>query len=187
MQVNATVVSQQLTQSAQQQTGNTQSSTQPPANNPGDQQPQTTNQPTYTLYPTYTLPPTLTSAPTQTNAPSITPVTYEKPLLSTKKLGCGIPDIPTEITFTVQGTNITGMAVYYRLKDKTSDRTTSTGWNKKDLHRSSEGRYAKLTVFGEIPNPDLFVEAWLQYQIIADDGTYHSDVYGDVTVFPCLP
>jgi hypothetical protein len=96
---------------------------------------------------------------------------------------------PYELTITVKVSDINrGMAVYYHIKDKSSD-VTSDG-QVIDLHRkTSDTRDATIIGGGSsqqnLQFPPLMGESYFVYQIISDDGMYRSPVYSDITFFPC--
>jgi hypothetical protein len=96
---------------------------------------------------------------------------------------------PYELTITVQVSDINrGMAVYYHIQDKNSA-VSSTG-QVIDLHRKS-GDTRDATIIGggssqqNLQFPAMMGESYFVYQIISDDGSYHSPVYSDITFFPC--
>jgi hypothetical protein len=150
----------------------------------------TVAQPTYTPYPTYTSQPTLTkpaAPPTSTEPPPSGQLTYPQPTKSTSRFYCYQEPYSVKITQKVPDINV-GMTVYFRIQDKTDGRKTD--WENKDLHRDgSDARSATIVGGGsssqDIHYPPLMHESWFQYQIIADDGTYRSPVYSDITFYPC--
>jgi hypothetical protein len=111
-----------------------------------------------------------------------TPV-YRKPLISVTRFGCLAEGAPEMVTITLQGENMPPMAVYYRLVEKNSNKTSD--WLIKDMGKNIEGRTVTLYIKKDVENPLKFTEAWLQYLIISDDGSYRSPIYEDITVVLC--
>lgn len=157
------------------------SATQPPV------QPLSTVNPTIEM-PTQAMP---TSAPTATSAPTITS-TPTLPLVTDVTFSADTfycYQSPSTLTVTVKVTDMTkGMAIYYRLKDKVDGRATD--WEKIDLRRATSTTRTATLIGGLSQNqnihfPALMHESWLITQIIADDGSFRSDFYSEVTFFPC--
>ncbi|HEY9075333.1 MAG TPA: hypothetical protein VIO61_02230 [Anaerolineaceae bacterium] len=155
-----------------------------------------TSQPTYTALPTYTLQPSPTLAPTKppetptlvpTTAPTIASAAYAV-TVSTKTFYCY--QEPSQLKVSVAMPDINkGAAVYFRLRDKFSGQLTA--WANKDLHRDT-GNIRSVVINGsgysgtkDVIHPPLMKESIFEMQIITDDGTYRSNVYTDITYFPC--
>jgi hypothetical protein len=97
---------------------------------------------------------------------------------------------PYELTITVRVSDIErGMAVYYRIQDKKSN--VASEWQSIDLHRRNSNDTRTATIIGgggsgqNLQFPPLMGESYFLYQIISDDATYRSQVYSDITFFPC--
>jgi hypothetical protein len=97
---------------------------------------------------------------------------------------------PYELTITVRVSDINrGMAVYYRIQDKKSN--VASDWQSVDLHRRSSNDTRTATIIGggssqqNLQFPPLMGESYFLYQIITDDNGYRSQVYSDITFFPC--
>ncbi len=148
------------------------------------------------------VPPTQTSVPSQpppaqNTPPSPSPTYTESPtpaalVLEIKKsvgtFYCYQP--PYELTITVRVSDINrGMAVYYRIQDKKSN--VASDWQSVDLHRGSSNDTRTATIVGggssqqNLQFPPLMGESYFMYQIISDDNGYRSQVYSDITFFPC--
>lgn len=137
--------------------------------------------------------PSSTTAPTATATETLVP-TSDKLILNVmtdrKVFYCVSGSGPTTLTITVELSDIDeGMAVYWRLEDKVNGNTTD--WELKDLHRAG-GNNRSFTfnadVWAGTNNffyPPLFHESWFEYQIIADSGKDRTEVFADVTFFPC--
>lgn len=173
---------------------------QPPSATPVD-----VSQPTYTPYPTYTqpvatntdvvpptlVPPSATLPPTATFTATATMTRLIQQVMTDRKVfHCVSSDGPTTLTVTVQVGDINkGMAVFWRLEDKATGRKTD--WQSEDLRRASSNSRAftfDADVWAGTNNfyyPPLMGESWFLYQIISDDGKERTDVFTDVTFFPC--
>ncbi|MDL1910286.1 hypothetical protein FBQ81_06270 [Chloroflexi bacterium CFX6] len=96
---------------------------------------------------------------------------------------------PYELTITVRVSDISrGMAVYYHIKDKISG--VASDGQVIDLHRKSGDTRAATIIGGggmdqNLQFPPLMGESYFVYQVISDDGSYRSQVYTNVTFFPC--
>lgn len=130
------------------------------------------------------LPPT--PVPTQTGVPTPQPLVLEI-RASVNTFYCY--QSPYELTITVKVSDISrGMAVYYRIQDKTSGVTSD--WQSLDLRRKS-GDTRSATIIGggsmdqNLQFPALMGESYFIYQIVSDDNSYRSDSYSNVTFFPC--
>jgi hypothetical protein len=167
--------------------------------------PEVVLQPTYTPYPTYTqpvvestevlpptlLPPTVTLASTATfTATATTTRLIQQITVDRKVFYCISSDGPTTLTITVQVSDINrGMAVWWRLEDKNTQRKTD--WQFEDLRRASSNTRSftfDADVWAGTNNffyPPLMGESWFLFQIISDDGKERTDVFADVTFFPC--
>jgi len=130
-------------------------------------------------------------APTITNTPLPIPV-YDRdgiyrPIYSRYIVYCDYP--PREVKVTVFLDDIErGMAVYYRLKEKSSGKETA--WDKVDLHRDGPDARSGMIRGGknaDIEYPPGWGESWIKMQVITDTGDYRSDFYFDVTYVPCHP
>jgi len=120
--------------------------------------------------------------PAGTDTSEETPV-YKKPIFSVSRFGCLTEGVPEMVTITLQGENMPPMAIYYRLVEKKTNKTSD--WLIKDMVRNIEGRTVTLNIKKDVVNPLQFTEAWLQYLIISDDGSYRSPIYEDITALPC--
>ncbi len=142
-------------------------------------------------------PPTQHALPqsTETPNPTITPQpTSDRLILSVNTnrdvFHCISLDGPSTLTISVSLSDIDkGMAVYWRLKDKATNRTSE--WESKDMRRAG-GNTRDFTFDGDVIAgtnnfyyPPGFGESWFQYQIIADFNIERTDVFSDVTFFPC--
>jgi len=161
--------------------------------------------PTYTPYPTYTqpavtntdvLPPTLipataTLASTATFTATLTPeLLIQQVLVDRNVFYCVANDGPTTLTITVRVGDINrGMAVFWRLEDKATGRKTD--WQSEDLRRASSNSRSftfDADVWAGTNNfyyPPLMGESWFLFQIISDDGKERTDVFTDISFFPC--
>jgi hypothetical protein len=99
--------------------------------------------------------------------------------------GCG----PKEVTLTVQSLdpNTRNVVLFFRLKDKAGDETTS--WNEGEAMEPQVDMFYSLTLVSEsIPGFMTFSEAYLQYQFVAEGGggiLGRSQVYGDIGLERC--
>lgn len=161
--------------------------------------------PTYTPYPTFTepaptmtdalpptlAPPTATLASTATFTATATTTRLIQQVMTDRKVFyCIAGDGPTTLTITVQVGDINrGMAVWWRLEDKNTQRKTD--WQFEDLRRASANTRAftfDADVWAGTNNfyyPPLMGESWFIYQIIADDDSERTEAFADVTFFPC--
>lgn len=97
---------------------------------------------------------------------------------------------PTKLTVTATISNIDkGLAVWWRLQVKGTEEKTE--WQFKDMHRAG-GNNRDFTFDADswagtnnFYYPPLLGESWFQYQIIADGNIERTEVFSDVTFFPC--
>ena len=160
--------------------------------------------PTYTPYPTYTQPPaTDTAAVTPTTQPptetlqstSTTTATSEALIqqvsTDTKVFYCVPGSGPTTLTITVQVSDVNRfMAVFWRLEEKSLGKKMAQ-WEQADLRRAG-GNTLSFTFDADVwagtnnfYYPPGYGESWFLYQIITLDGKVRSEVFADVTFFPC--
>ena len=162
----------------------------PTTDNLAPTQPDFLQPPTITQAPVIptTAPPTITLTHTETTAPTSSKLILQ--VFTDRKVFYCVPSSgPTTLTVTVSLSNVDqGAAVYWRLRDKSTGRTTD--WEHKDLRRSGGNNRAftfDANVWDGTNNfyyPPLMGESWFQYQIIADKGE-RTEVFTDVTFFPC--
>jgi len=160
-------------------------------------------QPTYTLYPTYTQ-----QVPPQENPPEQVPPTATVTLTPTVTLTatqeklfqevttdrtefhCFPPGGPTTLTINVEMSDLDrGAALFWRLHEKTTD--TKQSWEIVDMVRAG-GNSRTYTFEGDLGSPSANVfypmgwgESWFEFQIISNDGLDRTEVFADVTFFPC--
>jgi len=148
--------------------------------------PQATNTPEQLAQPTVSVPtPTHTMTLQPTSSKVIIQVSTDR-----KTFYCVPSDGPTTLTITVQLNNVdNGVAVWWRLQEKTGGKTTD--WEFKDMRRAG-GNNRDFTFDADTWNgtnnfyyPPLMGESWFQYQIIADGNVDRTEVFSDVTFFPC--
>jgi hypothetical protein len=165
-------------------------------------------QPTYTPYPTYTEQaaeqptakpqPTIEEQPTTappTIAPTATPTSTPDKLfqqISADRITfhCIASNGPATLTITVVMSDIDrGAAIFWRLSDKFTGNTTE--WGSKDMRRAGANTRSftfNADVWAGTNNfyyPPLMNESWFQFQIISGDGVDRTDVFSEVTFFPC--
>jgi hypothetical protein len=148
------------------------------------------------------VPPTQTSAPPQapptqnilpSPSPTFTSTSTPAPLVLEIQKSVGTfycYQSPYELIITVRVSDINrGMAVYYRIQDKKSN--VASDWQSVDLHRRLSNDTRTATIIGggssqqNLQFPPLMGESYFLYQIISDDNGYRSQVYSDITFFPC--
>ena len=171
---------------------------QPPAEGP----PEVQVQPTYTPYPTFTQPapeqpvqeePPVQVASTSTPTVTLTPpqdVLYGEVTVDRTIFHCISADGPTSLTITVEMTDVDrGASLFWRLEEKANYNTTD--WEVVDMQR--DGGNARTYTFdadvwagtNNFYYPPLMGESWFEYQIISNDGMERTDVFTNVTFFPC--
>jgi len=155
-------------------------------------------QPTYTMYPTYTqqapppeeppaeqLPPTATVTLTPTQAKL-----FQKVTTDLNEFHCDPVNGPTTMTITVEMSNVDrGAVLFFRLHVKATD--AKQEWGNVDTVRAT-GNTRTYTfdadLFGGTANfvyPPGVGESWFEFQIISNDGLDRTEVFADVTFFPC--
>ena len=198
--MNATQIalSVQQTDLAQEQSAQEQ----PPAEMPKAVQPTYTSYPTYTVQApqqpeqpqqeqpqqpqptsTFTLTPTVTQTATQELL--FISVTVDK-----LEFHCVPGDGPTTMTITVEMSDVDrGAALFWRLHEKASD--NKLAWEVVDMQRAG-GNERAYTFDADSWNgtnnffyPPLMGESWFEFQIISNDGLERTEVFADVTFFPC--
>ena len=156
-------------------------------------------QPTYTLYPTYTVqeveapppqaqttePPPAAPAPTATTDKLFQKVTTDRTVFY-----CVPSTGPTTLTITVEMSDIDrGATLFWRLEGKASG--TKLDWEIVDMRRASSNTrsYTFDANSWEGTNnffyPPLMGESWFEFQIISNDGLERTEVFANVTFFPC--
>lgn len=142
------------------------------------------NTPQVSVQPTIDIPlPTAQSAPANVNL--IQQVSTDR-----KTFYCVPSEGPTTLTVTATISNIDkGLAVWWRLQVKSTGEKTE--WQFKDMHRA-DGNNRDFTFDADswagtnnFYYPPLLGESWFQYQIIADGNIERTEVFSDVTFFPC--
>lgn len=171
---------------------------QPPPESPPDVQPQ----PTYTAYPTFTQPapeqPAQEEPPAQAPPTSTATVTLEPTsdllflsVTTDRTVFYCVPSSgPTSLTITVEMSDVNrGATLFWRLEEKANFNTTD--WEMVDMQRA--GGSARTYTFdadvwtgtNNFFYPPLMGESWFEYQIISNDGGVRTDVFTNVTFFPC--
>lgn len=156
-------------------------------------------QPTYTLYPTYTVqeveappqqeqatePPPAAPAPTATTDKLFQKVTTDRTVFY-----CVPSSGPTTLTITVEMSDIDrGATLFWRLEGKNSG--TKLDWEIVDMRRASSTTRAytfDANSWDGTNNffyPPLMGESWFEFQIISNDGLERTEVFANVTFFPC--
>jgi len=170
---------------------------QPP---PQDNQPV---QPTYTMYPTFTqkAPPpeeppeeeqpeatvTLTPTVTQTTTQE---VLFQKVTEDQVEFFCIPAAGPTTLVITVEMSDVDrGAALFWRLHEKGTD--AKQAWELVDMVRAG-GNKRTYTFEGDLGDPaaNIFYpmgwgESWFEFQLVSNDGADRTEVFADVTFFPC--
>ena len=170
--------------------------------NPPDVQPQAT----YTSYPTFTQPvpeqPTPeppTQEPPQESPPTstatVTPtstldILFQSVSVDRTIFHCISGDGPTSLTITVKMSDVDrGATLFWRLEQKSNNNTTD--WEIVDMRRAGGGTRTytfDADVWAGTNNffyPPLMGESWFEYQIISNDGLDRTEVFTNVTFFPC--
>lgn len=171
----------------------------PPDNPPPpDVQPQAT----YTPYPTFTQPapeqpeqnePPAQAPPTSTPTETLVPtsdVLFQQVTTDRTVFHCVPGDGPTTLTITVEMSDVDrGATLFWRLEQKSNNKTTD--WEVVDMRRAG-GNARTYTFDADSWNgtnnffyPPLMGESWFEYQIISNDGAVRTDVFTNVTFFPC--
>jgi hypothetical protein len=190
-------LSVQQTSLAMQQGGEIQ---QPPPDNapPPNVQPQAT----YTPYPTFTQPapeqpaqedPPTEAPPTSTVTITIQPtddVLFQSVTTDRTVFHCVPGDGPTTLTITVEMSDINrGATLFWRLEEKANNNTTD--WEVVDMQRAGGNTRSytfdadSWTGTNNFFYPPLMGESWFEYQIVSNDGLVRTDVFTDVSFFPC--
>ena len=165
--------------------------------NPPEAQPQAT----YTSYPTFTQPvpaqPTQ-EVPQQSTATSTATVTltatqdalFQRVSVDRTIFHCISADGPTKLTITVEMSDVDrGATLFWRLEQKSNNNTTD--WEIVDMQRAGGGSRTftfDADVWAGTNNffyPPLMGKSWFEYQIISNDGLDRTDVFTNVTFFPC--
>ncbi|HEY9076985.1 MAG TPA: hypothetical protein VIO61_10655 [Anaerolineaceae bacterium] len=133
---------------------------------------------------------TLTTLPTQsTPKPSPTihiPVVSYQLTVNRSVVYC--EKQPTHVKFSITMEDITkGVSLYYRVRDKKTNYFTD--WEIADFQIESDTvQSVTLIAGGDGKNIHYYAnmgESWLEYQVIADDGSYRSPLRWDIDIFPC--
>ncbi len=159
-------------------------------------------QPTYTLYPTYTEhapslptqePPTLQAPPQNTATLTLEPtqdVLFQRVMTDRIVFYCVPSSGPTTLEITVEMSDVNrGATLFWRLEEKGSNKTTD--WEFVDMQRA--GGNVRTYTFdanswagtNNFYYPPLMGESWFEYQIISNDGKDRTEVFVNVTFFPC--
>lgn len=172
--------------------------------------PQQPVQPTYTTYPTYTVQapepeqpqpeqpqpeqpqpeqPTLTLTPTLTLVPTQEDL-FENVTVDKVEFYCDSWLGPTTLTITVDMSDIDrGGNLFWRLHEKATD--VKLDWEVVDMLRSGSDQRTytfDADIWAGTENfwyPGGMVESWFEFQIISNDGADRTDVFADVTFYPC--
>lgn len=103
---------------------------------------------------------------------------------------CVPSDGPTTLTITAAvGSSTTDVIIFWRLNDKVNG--TTTEWEQVYMQANSSGGFSykfDANTWDGTNNfyyPPLMHESWFEYQIMAQDGSFLSDVFSDITFFPC--
>ncbi|MEA3327711.1 MAG: hypothetical protein U9R53_10495 [Chloroflexota bacterium] len=159
-------------------------------------------QPTYTLYPTYTqeappqdeppqeVPPTETVTLTPTVTMTATQeVLFQSVTKDRIEFACHLMGYPTTLTITVEMSDVNrGAALFWRLHEKATD--YKMDWTLEDMVRAG-GNKRTYTFDADIPGGTAnfgypaIGESWFEFQIISNDGVDRTEVFADVTFFPC--
>jgi len=163
--------------------------------------PQQPVQPTYTPYPTYTVQapqqpeqpqpevPTVTLTPTLTLEPTQETL-FQNVTVDREEFYCEPFFGPTTLTITVDMSDIDrGGNLFWRLHEKATD--TKLDWEVVDMLRAGGDQrtytfYADL--WGGTANfsyPLGIGESWFEFQIISNDAADRTEVFSDVTFYPC--
>ena len=175
---------------------------QPPATGP-DADPAISVLPTYTPYPTFTqqVPPpqeqpqqalptaTITLTPTVTQT-ATQDVLFLNITLDSIGFHCVPGNGPTTLTITVEMSDVDrGATLFWRLHEKAND--NKLNWEIVDMRRAG-GNARSYTFDADTWNgtnnffyPPLMGESWFEFQIISNDGLDRTEVFADVTFFPC--
>jgi len=166
---------------------------QPP---PQDNQPV---QPTYTMYPTFTQEVPEPEEPpeeeqpeaTVTLTPTVTQTVTQEELFQNVttdqiEFGCIWAGVSPTLTITVEMGDVDrGAALFWRLHDKATD--FKMDWELVDMGRA--GGNKRIYTFDYDSNnftyPDGIGDSWFEFQIISNDGAVRTEVFADVTFFPC--
>ena len=160
-------------------------------------------QPTYTMYPTYTqqvpppeeppeeVPPTATITLTPTVTLTATQEKLFQQVTTDQTMFYFHPaDGPTKMTVTVEMSDVDrGASLFWRLHSKATD--AKTDWEIVDMIRAG-GNTRTFTFEADLGNPSANVfypmgwgESWFEFQIISNDAADRTEVFADVTFFPC--
>lgn len=160
-------------------------------------------QPTYTMYPTYTQeappqedPPEQEQlAATVTLTPTVTQTATQELLFQniTKdrvEFFCFPFDGPTSLIITVEMSDVDrGALLFFRLHKKGNG--DKQNWDNVDMVRAG-GNKRTYTFEGDLGSPSANVfypmgwgESWFEFQIVSNDGADRTEVFADVTFFPC--
>jgi len=132
-----------------------------------------------------TAPSTPTPTQTQSNSNLIQQVSVNR-----KTFYCVPSSGPTTLTITVETSDVNqGLSLWWRMSEKSPGKTTD--WEYKPLNRAG-GNTRSFTFDADVwagtnnfYYPPLMGESWFQFQIIADDNSERTEVFSDVTFFPC--
>jgi hypothetical protein len=168
--------------------------------------PESQAQATYTPYPTFTqpVPEPPTAEPPSQEEPQQAPPTSTATITLTATLDilfqrvtvdrtifyCISGDGPTELTITVEMSDVDrGATLFWRLEQKSNN--TTTDWEIVDMRRAG-GNTRSYTFDADVwagtnnfYYPPLMGESWFEYQIISNDGLDRTEVFTNVTFFPC--
>lgn len=173
--------------------------------NPPVTNPEQAALPTYTPYPTFTpqvpqpqaqpqqeqpqqAPPTVTFTPTVTQTqPS---ELFQNVSVDRLAFYCVPFDGPTTLTITVEMSDVDrGASLFWRLHEKANG--NKLDWEIVDMRRAG-GNTRSYTFDADSWNgtnnffyPPLMFESWFEFQIISNDGAVRTEVFSDVTFYPC--
>ena len=174
------------------------------AQNPQVEQPQPQvdhpAQPTYTMYPTFTqeappqedppeqIPPTATVTITPTITQTSTQeVLFQNVTTDQIEFGCIWAGVSPTLTITVEMSDVDrGATLFWRLHDKATD--FKMDWELVDMGRAG-GNKRTYTFDYDANNftyPDGIGDSWFEFQIISNDGAVRTEVFADVSFYPCV-
>ena len=107
-----------------------------------------------------------------------------------KEFFCFMSGGPIELTVTVEMSDVDrGANLFWRLHEKTTD--TKLPWEVVDMLRADDHTRA-YTFNADMPAgthnfsyPPGMTESWFEFQIVSNDGAERTEVFADVTFFPC--
>jgi hypothetical protein len=107
-----------------------------------------------------------------------------------KEFHCDPAGGPVEMTVTVEMSNVDrGANLFWRLHEKSTD--TKLGWEIVDMLRADDRTRAYTFYADMMAGKDNFfyppgmTESWFEFQIVTNDAAERTEVFADVTFFPC--